>query len=264
VISQDDAVAFCLVAAQVIPTLLIAHFVAERTLPPAPPPRWRQALPALAEQAAEARQRLTARRQEIARARARIERRRWWRYVTGRADRHREALAQLDQGSAELDDAAAELDRLDQQRAEQEAQPDYPLIDLWYAKMLAWVMADGLVGESAALLGAFRLHIAGHSLVVLFAAIAATAILLMLGLMAQAALLRFRHEARLRPGPSFLIATLLTLAGTGVLVAVLSSGPAAKPSHSPTPAAKPSASQSRTAEPRGERTPSPAGTRRGT
>ena len=183
----------------------------------APPPRWRQTLPARAEQAAEAREKLAAARQKIARARARVEGRRWWLYATGRADRHREALARLDQGVAELDEAAAELDRLDRERAEQAAQPDYPLIDLWYSMMLVLVMADGLVGESAALLGAFRLRIAGHSLVVLLAAIAATAILLMLGLMAQAALLRFRPDGRLRPGPSLLIAALLTVAGAGIL-----------------------------------------------
>jgi hypothetical protein len=234
VISPGDAQNFCLVAAQVIPTLLIAHFLVERNLPPMPPPKWRTQLPALAEQAAQARQSITTHRDSIARARIQLERRWRWRHITGRTARHRQQLAKLDEGSAALDAQSAELDRLEHERTEQEASADYPLLDAWYERMLVLVLSDGLVGESAALLGALRLQLRGHQIVAIFATVAAGAILLMLGLMAQAAWLRFR-PGNLNPAGPLLIAGLMAVTGIGIVVAVFFSGSTAKPTPSPTP-----------------------------
>lgn len=252
-ISPGDAQNFCLVAAQVIPTLLIAHFLAERNLPPMLPPRWRTRLAGAAEQAAQARQNITAGRDRIARARAQLERQRRWRRITGRAARHREQLAALDEVSAMLDAQSAEFDRLERERTEQEASADYPLLDAWYKRMLVLVLSDGLVGESAALLGALRLQLRGHQIAAVFATVAACAILLMLGLMAQAAWLRFR-PGNLKPVGPLLIAGLMAATGVGIVVAVFFSGSTAKPAPSPTPPRAHSHSAPATSTPHPSRT----------
>jgi hypothetical protein len=146
---------------------------------------------------------------------------------------YREEQAELNDDAAAMKVFAEEISRLEQVNTQLESMPDGPLIDKWYKTMLGLVLFDGLIGESAALLGAVGFHMAGYSLPTLTYT-AAACILLMLGLMAQAAWLRFRPQ-KLNLVMPLLIAILLTLAGSGLHNAIFSPGPAANPRPSHTP-----------------------------
>lgn len=146
---------------------------------------------------------------------------------------YRKEQTELDEASALMRTTEIEVRRIERENNELRAMPDRPLIDAWYAAMLVFVLTDGLIGESAALLGAVGFHAAGYSVRIL-AFGAASCILVMIGLMAQSALLRFRPQGLTSVGPLF-IAVLLGLAGIGIGIAIFSSGATAKPKPSPTP-----------------------------
>lgn len=86
--------------------------------------------------------------------------------------------------------------------------------------MPIWVLFDGLIGECAALLGSMSSNL-GATLLPILSAIAATAILVVLGLMAQAAWLRFQPGDRKARYP-FTMALILILAGVGVYIVIFS------------------------------------------
>lgn len=118
VISQDDAHAFCLVAAQVIPTLLIAHFVAERTLPPGPAPKWKQALPKPAQEQKEVREGIDEARTQVARRRERLEALDPSNMSEAGIDAYNQERDAVDNSAAALETASTQLEAIERSQNE--------------------------------------------------------------------------------------------------------------------------------------------------
>ena len=104
----------------------------------------------------------------------------------------------LDKKFTAIESVTTELARIDQERAS--SKPALNLLGQWYSIMLVLVLFDGLVGESAAVLGSLGFQLGKLVTAQLLTGVSATAILLMLGLMAQAAWLRSGQTSSMRSG----------------------------------------------------------------